>query len=330
MRVFIYRGALRLVEKSGVGQAIFHQENMLRSMGISAERHFGFGTEIVHINTVFPDSLLIALLAKACRKKVIYYGHSTMEDFRNSFKGSDFWAPLFQKWIRLCYGRGDLVITPTEYSKALLESYKIQRPIVALSNGVDTDFFLKEESSRKAFREKYRLEPEEKAVLCVGHYIERKGILEFIRLAEQMPDVRFFWFGYTNRNMIPEEINRAIRTAPDNLTFPGYVSREELREAYCGCDLFAFMSFEETEGIVVLEALSCEIPVLLRNIPVYDGWLTDGKNVYKAETEADFLALSRKILEKEMPDLTEEGRKTAEERSIHRIGEKLLERYQAL
>ena len=41
---------------------------------------------------------------------------------------------------------------------------------------------------------------------------------------------------------------------------------EELRNAYCGADAFAFFSYEETEGIVVLEALACEVPVVLRDI----------------------------------------------------------------
>lgn len=330
MRVCLYKGALNFVKKSGVGQAIFHQEEMLLRVGTPVTSHLELNTDIVHINTVFPDSLLMAGIAKLFRKKIVYYGHSTMEDFRNSFKGSNRWAPLFKRWIKFCYSMGDLIITPTEYSKALLESYSIQKPVVALSNGVDTDFFSKDECRREKFREKYDIKPNERVVLSVGHYIERKGILEFISLAKAMPDVRFFWFGYTNLNMVPNEIKTAICNAPDNIVFPGYVSRDELREAYSGGDLFVFMSFEETEGIVVLEALSSEIPVLIRNIPVYNGWLINEKNVYKAATGSEFVTLTKKILDAEVPDLTAEGRKTAEQRSLHKIGGKLLKLYQRL
>ena len=46
-----------------------------------------------------------------------------MEDFRSSFKGSNALAPLFKRWITFCYGLGDVVLTPTEYSRRLLESY---------------------------------------------------------------------------------------------------------------------------------------------------------------------------------------------------------------
>lgn len=89
MRVFIYNGGLRLVGKSGVGQAILHQREMLRRARIDTADHWCQRAGAVHINTVLPDSVLAALAAKLMGRKVIYYGHSTMEDFRRSFRGSD-------------------------------------------------------------------------------------------------------------------------------------------------------------------------------------------------------------------------------------------------
>ena len=153
MKTYIYEGGLRIVAKSGVGSAILHQKNMLKQAEIEEATSWK-EADIVHINTVFPDSVIAAGLAKLQGKKVVYYGHSTMEDFRNSFIGSNRVAPLFKKWIRFCYSLGDLVITPTEYSKGLLESYGIQKKIYAVSNGVDTEFFKSENHE------------EEKKMLC--------------------------------------------------------------------------------------------------------------------------------------------------------------------
>jgi 1,2-diacylglycerol-3-alpha-glucose alpha-1,2-glucosyltransferase len=116
----------------------------------------------------------------------------------------------------------------------------------------------------------------------------------------------------------------SIETAPVNLYFPGYVERDELRDAYCGCDLFAFLSKEETEGIVVLEALACGIPALVRDIPVYEGWLTDRKNVYKASGLTEFKKQVKGILTSALPDLTASGLQIAQERSLEAVGEKLL------
>ena len=164
----------------------------------------------------------------------------------------------------------------------------------------------------------------------MGHTIARKGLPEFLELAVRMPDVRFLWFGWTDPCLIPQEVRQAMEQAPENVTFAGFVDRETLREAYCGADVFAFMSHEETEGIVVLEALACGIPTVVRDIPVYAGWLRDGKNVYKADSTEAFRQRVTGLLDGALPDLTEAGRRVAEERSMAAMGEQLREIYRRM
>ena len=192
---------------------------------------------------------------------------------------------------------------------------------------MDTDFFAPSPDRRESFRRRRGLRDGEKAVVSVGHTIARKGLPEFADLARQMPGVRFIWYGWTDPRLVPAEIRQVMDTAPENLDFPGYVDREELREAYCGADAFAFMSHEETEGIVVLEALACGIPTVLRDIPVYSGWLEDGKNVYKAADQAGFQSALEGILSGALPDLTEAGRAVAQARSLEAVGRQLREIY---
>ena len=329
MSVLLYKGGLRLVEKSGVGQAIFHQEEMLSAAKLPAAAGWRDSPDVIHLNTVLPDSVLAALTAKCLGKKVVYYGHSTQEDFRNSFHGSNLLASLFRRWIKFCYSLGDVVITPTEYSKTLLESYGLRRPICALSNGVDTDFFAPNPERGQAFRQKYGISPEEKVVISVGHYIERKGILEFLEVAKRFPDVRFLWFGHTNLNLIPQIVQEAVAAPPENVLFPGFVDRSDLRDAYCGADAFLFLSKEETEGIVVLEALACAVPTIVRDIPVYSGWLRDGENVYQIREDSETPGLLSRLLEGKLPDLTDAGRQTALDRSLGTIGDRLKQVYQS-
>ncbi len=110
-----------------------------------------------------------------------------------------------------------------------------------------------------------------------------------------------------------------MENAPANVTFPGYVDRERLREVYQGADVFAFLSHEETEGIVVLEALACGIPAVVRDIPVYADWLRDGENVYKASSTDEFQQKVSDLLTGVAPDLTAAGRQTAEARSLEAV-----------
>ena len=327
MSIYLYRGGEKLVGRSGVGQAIRHQEACLTRCGLTVTDRFVPDTDAVHINTVLPDSVVTALLARLRRRKVVWYGHSTMEDFRRSFRGSDLLAPLFRRWLTFCYSLGDVVLTPTPYSRRLLAGYGLRKPVYSLSNGVDTDFFHPDPTAREAFRRRYGLRAEEKAVISVGHTIARKGLPEFLDLARRMPDVRFLWFGWTAPRLIPAEISRAIRNAPPNVLFPGFVDRERLREAYQGADVFAFLSHEETEGIVVLEALACGIPTVLRDIPVYEGWLEHGKTVYKASNTDEFQRIVMGLLAGDLLDLTAAGRQAAEERSLDAVGERLKDIY---
>ena len=63
MRIYIYSGGLGLVGKSGVGQAIRQQWACLRRAGIPAGDSWTPETAAIHVNTVLPDSVAVALLA---------------------------------------------------------------------------------------------------------------------------------------------------------------------------------------------------------------------------------------------------------------------------
>jgi 1,2-diacylglycerol-3-alpha-glucose alpha-1,2-glucosyltransferase len=330
MKVWLYQGGMKLVSKSGVGKAYEHQRTALEEKRIAFSTRFSHDYNIVQLNTIFPDSLLVALTAKIMGKKVVYYAHSTMEDFKKSFKGSDIIAPLFKSWIKFCYSIGDIIITPTDYSKNLLNTYGIGKSIISLSNGIDLDFYQRNDVLGKQFREKYHFSETDKIIISVGHYIERKGIEDFVELARRMPNYQFIWFGYTNINLIPERIKKLIQTKLPNLHFPGYVSSEELAQAYCGSDLFLFLTQEETEGIVLLEALAMKIPILIRDIPIYENWLIDRQQVYKGKTNDEFEILIKDILEGQVPNLIEEGYLKVQERSISKVGNVLRDIYQDL
>ena len=323
MLVHLYTGSLGLVARSGVGQAVLHQKAMLESAGVTVTEDWRAHADAVHINTVLPDAPLAALRARLRGETVVYYGHSTMQDFCNSFVGSNRLAPLFRRWICFCYNTGDVVLTPTAYSRGLLEGYGLKRPVYAISNGVDTGFFAPSAARRQAFRAQYGLAESDRVVVSAGHYMERKGILDYIALARAMPQVRFFWFGYTEPALVPAPVRAAMADAPANLCFPGYVDQAALRDAYCGADAFVFCSREETEGIVVLEALACGTPALLRDIPVYADWLADGRDVYKAADTAGFVRRLSEMLSGALPDLTDAGRRVAESRSLAAMGRQL-------
>ena len=94
-----------------------------------------------------------------------------------------------------------------------------------------------------------------------------------------------------------------------------------------GCDLYLFPTLEETEGIPIVEACACKTKALIRDIPYFDGWLEDGKNVYKAKTLDEFEQKAKDIISGVLPDLTEEAYKVALERDLKHVGHQLHKVY---
>lgn len=325
MTVYLYQGGLRLVAKSGIGQAAAHQAAMLQSAGVTVAQGWQPPADVIHLNTVFPASLLAAGRARRRGAGVVWYGHSTPQDVRRSFIGSDALAPLLARWLRFCYNHADVVITPTPYAAARLRELGVQRPLYALSNGVDTAFFAPDAARGAAFRRRYGLAAGAPVIVSAGHFMRRKGILDFIALAAAMPQARFFWFGHTPPALVPRAVRRAMAAAPQNLTFAGFVPQSELRDAYCGADVFLFCSEEETEGIVVLEALACGTPTVVRDIPVYAGWLADGREVRKARDLPGFAAAVRGLLADRAlrEGLSRAARQTALTRALPAVGRRL-------
>ena len=88
MRVFLYSELQRQIEKSGVGRAILHQRKALEANGVCCAERWQ-DADVVHINTVFPHSFFLAKKAKRHGIPVVYHAHSTKEDFRNSYVGSN-------------------------------------------------------------------------------------------------------------------------------------------------------------------------------------------------------------------------------------------------
>ena len=326
MKVLLYKGDYKDLVKSGIGTAIINQEKILKESGIPYTLDENDDYDIVHINSVYPKTLSFA---KRCKKKgikVIYYAHSTEEDFRNTFKFSNILSKIYKKWLIKCYKTGDVIITPTEYSKSLIENYGIKKKIFPISNGIELNYYDRNKADGMAFRKKYNYTQDDKIIMSVGLFFERKGLLDFIELARIFQQYKFIWFGHLDFKYIPKKISSAIKNKPDNVLFPGFVKSEELRNAYVGSDLFVFLTREETEGIVLLEALALKTPTIINDIPIYKN-LDDGKNIYKIKNISECKDKINNIFNGKLKDLTNEGYEVVKNIDLPNISNRLKEVY---
>ena len=331
MKVLLYAEGLKTIGKSGLGKAIEHQMQALEEEGIPytldpKDEDY----DILHINTWFLKSNLFAEKAKKMGKKIVYHAHSTEEDYKNGFILANQTSKFIKQWLIKCYSLGDVIITPTVYSKHLLENYEglEDKKIYAISNGIDLDFFKPDKKYGKEFRETYGYTKDDKVIVGIGLYIERKGIVDFVELAKRLPEYKFIWFGYSPLATATKPVVDAVKTKLDNLTFAGYVEKDMIRAALNGCDLYIFPTLEETEGIPIIEAMACKTPSIVRDIPIFNEWLEEGKNMYKAKDVDAFEEKIKGILEGKLPSLVENYKPVVEERDIHNIGKQLRAVYE--
>lgn len=331
MKVLVYFEQQGKLKQSGIGRALTHQKQALTLANVDFILEKNDSYDLAHINTLFSGSYR---LLKKCHKKgmkVIVHGHSTKEDFRKSFRCWKLIAPIFNHMIMKMYKHADAIITPTPYSKGLIENYKgVNCPVYAISNGIMANEYSYNEENVKAFDDFFKISNDKKIVICAGLYFERKGILDFFDVARKMPDVEFIWFSHLNKHLTQHKILKAIKNRPSNVLMPGYVDIKVLRGAFHKADCYFFPSYEENEGIAVLEAMASGLPIVVRDIGVFKDWLSDGVNCYKAKNNTEFIEKINKVFESDNSELIENANKVIEERTLDKIGNELKKVYETV
>lgn len=330
MKVLLYAEGLKTIGVSGLGKAIQHQIKALEDEKIEYTLDPKDDYDILHINTWFIKSYFVARKAKRKGKKIVYHAHSTEEDYKNGFILAKQTSKLIKWWLIKCYSLGDIIVTPTLYSRKLLLGYKglENKKIYAISNGVELDFFRKDKKYGEDFRKKYGYTKDDKVIIGIGLYIERKGIVDFVELAKRMPEYKFIWFGYSPLAAATRPVRKAVNTKLDNLIFAGHVDREMIRAALNGCDLYLFPTLEETEGIPIIEAIACETNAIIRDIPIFDEWLEDGKNVYKAKDVDEFEIKIKDFFNGKLPSVSKNALSVLSERDQKNVGKQLKSVYE--
>ena len=331
MKTLIYFQNADTIKHSGIGRAMSHQLQACKDAGIEPIIDKKADYDIAHINTYFGKSHRVL---KRCKKRgipVIVHGHSTFEDFRNSFRLWKVMEPTFDRQLKYMYSRADMIIAPTPYARDLIKGYGYCQNVIAISNGIDIPAYERKEEAVAAFRKKFGLAKDEKFFMGVGFPFQRKGLIDFIEVARRFPDTKFIWFGALQRILTSTKILKAIKRKPENVIMAGYCSGDLIKGAYHEASALFFPSYEETEGIVVLEALATHCPLVIRDIGVYKPWLEDGKNCHMCKDNDEFAATLSSLLEKgEDPALLEAGYQVALDRDLPKVGQRLKAAYEQL
>jgi len=279
---------------------------------------------ILQLNLMGPKAIYLIKRDRKRGRKVVSYAHMTPEDFQNAFWFSAIVTPFLKRFLVYMHNQVDVVLCPSIYTTKLMARHGIKKPLIHVSNGVDVDKFCFNKKKREDGRKDYKLK--RLTIFSVGQVLPRKSTQTFLDAAEKFPEHDFIWFGVIYHRLLAKK----LPSLPSNLRFTGFV--EDIVSPFCAGDIFLFPSYEENEGMAILEAASMGLPIIVRDLPVYEGWLIDGVNCMKANTPEEFNNAIKKLADS--PDLREslgrEALKLAQKNSTENVGKKLSEIYKKI
>lgn len=250
---------------------VHFQSHIIVGRGLSVEAQKR-GIRIVGTNHMMPENMLeFSLIPKAWQE----------------------WAVgLAWKAAMRSFSRAESVTTPTRRAADFLERATGLRGVHAISCGIDAHKYAPNWEPRT-----------ENRIIFVGRVTHEKHIDVLLNAVTRLPDdldvkVEIVGGGDQKRNL--EHLATELGIA-DRVTFTGYVTDEELREAYHRASVLAMPSIAELQSIVTMEAMASALPVVAADAMALPHLVHDGENGYLFEPgdAEDLAAKLRVVLEAE-------------------------------
>jgi glycosyltransferase involved in cell wall biosynthesis len=141
------------------------------------------------------------------------------------------------------------------------------RKVFVIPNGIDTNRFRPDSSSRDSIREELGLSSRVKLVGIVAALRPEKNHALFVRAAvkikEQAPDAHFVIVGDGPER---EEIASLIKSLGGLAFIHLLGNRSDTPRILAALDAFVLSSLNEASPVSILEALSCQVPVVASNV----------------------------------------------------------------
>lgn len=220
---------------------------------------------------------------------------------------------LSREMLKWYYNQCALVLAPSQYFQEQLTEM-FTSPIEIFTRGVDTQKFKPKKSIDSS---------QTPTAIYVGRVSVEKNLQILIDIFKDQKNCVLKVVG---DGPFREEMEKNLPMA----TFTGFLHGKDLVEAYASADFFIFPSETDTFGNVVLEAMSCGLPVLVSNKMAPKELVHQGENGFVCATLQEFqekvdLLSKDRSLQKRM---RKKALAYARSRSWDEVFEALIEQYQ--
>lgn len=277
------------VKGQGVGSAYLELMQLLKTRAtdrLEIKVNSFKPTSISHYHTIDPHYFITTFFRKRFGRRIGYV-HFVPDTLKGSLHLPRFIEKILYWYVVVFYRRMDhLVVVNPSFIPELEKLGIAKENITYIPNFVaQKDFYPYSTEKIKQLKKTHELETDKFIVFGAGQVQERKGVFDFAKLAEEMPDVQFIWAGGFSFGKMTdgyEKYKKLMDQPPSNLKFVGIIDRKEMLDYYNLADVFLLPSYNELFPMCILEAFSSETPVLLRDLPLYrpviDGYYQAAKD----------------------------------------------------
>lgn len=263
------------VEGQGVGSAYLEQVALIKEM-LSDDFEVRINSrkkaDIVHVHSVNFGFYLRFKKKKGIR---VMYCHFLPETLDGSIKLPKLIFKIFKKYVMSFYKKAEylVVVNPIFKNDLIRHGVKEDR-IIYIPNYVSKENFYELDNNTKLeIRKKHNIDENKFVVLGCGQVQTRKGVMDFVEVAKNNPDIEFVWCGGFSFAKITDgykELKKVVDNPPTpNLHFLGIIPRTEMNQMFNMADLLFMPSYNELFPMSILEAASVGKPVLLRDLDLY-------------------------------------------------------------
>lgn len=313
----------------GVHTAYLNQVQMLREKGITVKINSLGKADITHLQTIGP----LALYKLMTSRPTIITAHVIPDSFVGSLKGIKYWLGTAKNYLRFIFNRADLVLAVAPKVKEELEKLGVTTQIEIFSNPINNKIFHRSSVLRSQGRKKLEIGENDFVLLGTGQVQTRKGVQDFIKVGKELPEFTFIWMGGEPFKALTEknkELTDLLHDLPKNVLFPGSFSYEEMPAIYNAADVFFFPSYQENAPMAIIEASSCGLPLLLRDIEEYKLLYKEG--YLASHNLEEYITTIKKLHDDNAfyKKWQDESSKIAQQFSFETLGDKLINYYESL
>ena len=135
------------------------------------------------------------------------------------------------------------------------------KEIITIQNFIDSDFFTKGEG--KTYENTYN-------IVCVARLRNYKNVLGFIDCVYELKNKGYLftvnWYGHNYNDEYSIEVTKRISELQLKNVFILHEPSDNIRDVYRNADALCLPSFREGYPNVVVEAMSCELPIICSNV----------------------------------------------------------------